>query len=353
MTRNSFRNSAIRTVMAETGTSFAEAARRHAADAMPRSLVRYDFGRTVAPGLIPFAVDAAGRDVYWDLANDPHLLLLGRAGSGKTVGAHALLYGAAVSGCELVIIEPFRGTFDYACFNPWAASVVSEISGGSDDPLLAAAAAMQAVCAEMLRRRRLFAEHGVTSIQDLPLDVRPATMVVLIDQYLSVISEDRGESAEVGAARNTVGLLAVKIAAEARSSDIHLVLSCQKLPAVMAGNAVDHSLLKANTARILFGKTSATERAMALRAPEQAHQISESAPPGSGIWETPTTAGAIQISYASMADYADNLERLARTERSGCWTVTWSLGDEPGQELEPHFATVTNRVGHCWSTVPG
>ncbi|MDQ2737930.1 MAG: hypothetical protein M3Y35_04745, partial [Actinomycetota bacterium] len=112
-----------------------------------------------------------------------------------------------------------------------------------------AAALMKAIYAEVHRRAELNAEYGAGSARDLPEGVRPNTLLVFIDEFLGVImagkkpstqAEDdpereaqRQEKIAMYNARKDIGFLAGRIAAEARSADVHLVLMTQRLIAAM------------------------------------------------------------------------------------------------------------------------
>ncbi|WP_022893243.1 hypothetical protein [Agromyces subbeticus] len=187
-----------------------------------------------------------------------------------------------------------------------------------------AAATMRAIYAEVQKRARLNAEYGVGSCRDLPSAVRPRTIVVFIDEFLGVIMagkqpprqpEDEPERearrmakwAEFNAKKD-IAFLSGRIAAEARSGDVHLFLMTQKLIAAVLDDEVRD--LKTNMARILLGKANSGERMSALRDPESAPDLGDEVPKGRCIWESTMEAPQLaQFWYAEQDTYSAELEK--------------------------------------------
>ena len=106
---------------------------------------------------------------------------------------------------------------------------------------------LKAVYAEVMRRKELNARHGVGFYRDLPDDVRPEPLAVLVDEFSSLIGQasvprpsgdpefesEREELIAENQARAEVGILVGKLAREARSSGLTLLLGTQKLSAKM------------------------------------------------------------------------------------------------------------------------
>jgi S-DNA-T family DNA segregation ATPase FtsK/SpoIIIE len=296
-------------------------------------MVPYDFEHPIVPGEVPFATGIDGEPIVWARTDAPHLLFAGTSGSGKSAGAQNILYGAAVSGCELVIIDPTKGAADFGFLLPYARRIVGlDAEQDLAFHIIDAAATMMAVYDEGLRRRRLNATHRVGSYLELPDEVRPRTMIVFIDEFVGLIGQDKVPSRPfedeemeherqiqlmTNIAKTRVGQLSSKIAAEARAWGIHLILGTQKLPAAMLDSIPNGSILKVNLARILLGKTTSGDRMSALRVPEEIPPMGDSIGKGRGVWEPLESSSVlIQTWYATQAKYADQLQqRIAALEQ--------------------------------------
>src|SRR5699024_7004650 len=106
-----------------------------------------------------------------------------------------------------------------------------------------AAGLLKAVHAEVDRRKRLNADAGVGNVADL--NDPPPPVLVLIDEFTSLtgktpvpdtsddpaVDDERERVIAENTARNEVGVYAGKIAREARSAGVSLVLGTQKLDA--------------------------------------------------------------------------------------------------------------------------
>ncbi len=284
------------------------------------------------PMMVPFDFDAADSTTGWAFATgvdgepvtlttsvDPHVMIVGGSGSGKSVMAQNLLYGAAVRGCELHIIDPMKAAADFKAFEPYARSFAVTIPD--------AAATLRAVYAEVEQRKTINAEHGVGSYRDLPDDIRPPHILVLVDEFTSLITSEspprspfddpeleaeRQAQLAVRDEKRAIGTMIGKIAREARSAGVSLVLGTQKLMAkslddIPGGASGD---LKTNLARILLGVASSGDRMSALRVFDQAPDLGTPVPKGRGTWESTVAAGVvIQTWFASPSELAENLAK--------------------------------------------
>lgn len=277
---------------------------------------------------VPFATGVEGEPVIFDPKDNPHVLLAGVTGSGKSSMAQVLLYGFASAGARIAVVDAVKAGADYRFVEPyadaWAATPVE------------AARALKAVYAEVVRRKDLNSAHGAGSYADLPEDVRPRPLVVMVDEFTSLIGQSpvpkptedpdveaqRDEILADNQARLEVGMLAGKLAREARSAGVTLLLGTQKMSAKMLDSIPGASGgdLKTNLARSLLGKASSGDRMSALRAFDDAPVLTGDIPKGRGIWEPLTSTGvAIQCWYAPQSELAENLARrrepLAPEER--------------------------------------
>ncbi len=216
------------------------------------TMVPYDFAELDASSAIPFATGIEGEPVAYDWNLDPHVLLAGGSGSGKSVALQAFIMGALVRGAQVYVIDPVKGGADFG----FAKDRCMAFAGTPHE----AAAVMKAIYAEVVRRKNLNAVAGVGSYQEL--DPAPCHIVVVIDEFTSLMGQDLvpkpSEDPEMEAerenieglnqARLEIGVYAGKIAREARSAGVTLCLATQKLTAKMldgipgAGDLKDLSL---------------------------------------------------------------------------------------------------------------
>ena len=200
-------------------------------------LAPYDFTSTDDQAGIQLAVGVDGEPIRYDPALDPHLLLAGLTGSGKSCLAQTLVCGALVRGWQVYVIDPVKSAADYR--------FARDRCHGFASTAVEATAVLRAVYAEVTRRKQLNADHEVGSYQELPDP--PPHIMVLIDEFTSLVGRDpvppRTGDEELDAERELIeaanhacleiGVFAGKIAREARSAGVTLALGTQKLSAKM------------------------------------------------------------------------------------------------------------------------
>ncbi|MHB1844444.1 MAG: hypothetical protein ACYCWW_06355, partial [Deltaproteobacteria bacterium] len=260
------------------------------------------------------------------VAHPSHLALVeGFIPTHNSSIAQGILYGAASKQVELYVVDPVKGAADYVFLRDYTRAFATTP--------LEAAAVMKAVSTEVAHRKLLNAEHGVGSFLELPEDVRPRPIFLMIDEFTSLIGQDSvpkqpfddpEEEAErqlliaINQAKMQVGVYAGRIAREARSSGVTLLLGTQRLSAKMLENVPGASDLRTNLARVLLGKASWGDRAAALRSPDDAPVLDEDVPRGRGLWEPLSSAAVVvQSWYATQDQYRTELEtRVPKLEPS-------------------------------------
>lgn len=283
-------------------------------DPMPTT-VGYDWAFRDPDGALPVGTRVDGSTAVVDLRESPHLALFGTTGAGKSSTAQGLIYAALDTACLVAIVDVRKKGADFRFALDHLAGFATELPE--------AAALMEAIHAEVGRRAAVNADHGVGSARDLPHDLRPPTLVLFLDEFVGLIHAPKPSTrpeddpqlearrlADLAAytAKRRIGFLAERIAAEARSADVHLILATQRLKQDVL-DAAGLSDLKTNLARILLGKANPGERMTALRDPENAPTLGETVPKGRGIWESTTEpAQAVQFWYATPDDYRARLE---------------------------------------------
>ncbi len=198
--------------------------------------------------------DIAGKTVVTDLAKMPHVLIAGATGSGKSVCINTLimsiLYKASPEEVKLIMIDP--KVVELSVYNGIPHLMIPVVT----DPKKAAGALNWAV-AEMDRRYREFAQHGVRDMKgynkkvesEPEIDgVKPSPMaqiVIIVDELADLMMVASGD----------VEGAICRLAQLARAAGIHLVVATQR-PSV---NVIT-GLIKANMpSRIAFAVSSGVD----------------------------------------------------------------------------------------------
>ena len=253
---------------------------------------------TVAPGThwqLPLGVVRGGGEICLDVSKDPHALVAGKTGSGKSVALATLAMGALLRGWQLVIAETVKAGLDFESLRPWCAG------WGTD--LEAAADVLDDVYAEVKRRRGLLAAAGANKISGLPAGSRPAPILVVIDEFFSMvvpIKSKTAEAVEINAVKARIADCVGRLMREARFADVHLILGLQRPDAIVFAGEV-----KANTGlRLLCGSSDPIARQMALRDAENAPVVRKGSK-GRALVETDEhDAQQVQVYHCEVAPAA-------------------------------------------------
>ncbi|MHB8319954.1 MAG: FtsK/SpoIIIE domain-containing protein [Acidimicrobiales bacterium] len=202
------------------------------------TLVEFDFLAADRAAGYAFATGVDGEPVVFDPQVSPHVVVIGQAGSGKSVCIQGLAYCAATRGAEVHIVDPMKAAADFGFIEPYARTVAVTISD--------AAAVLRAVYADVKQRAQMNAQYSVGSYMDLPEGVRPVPIVVVVDEFTSLITSespprapyddpeleaDRLQQIALRDEKRAIGTMIGKLAREARSAGVTLVLGTQKLMA--------------------------------------------------------------------------------------------------------------------------
>ncbi|MEW1813017.1 FtsK/SpoIIIE domain-containing protein [Pseudarthrobacter phenanthrenivorans] len=219
-----------------------------------RRLPRIVPGKNILPQEIDmkdwssFAVglNSIGVEVRIDLQAGPHTLVVGGTGSGKSVALRAIILNALAKGFEVVIIDPTKQAAGLLGIRPWTKGIF--IKDAEE-----AASALAAVYAEVRRRVEMITAVGGENWMDLPQGtVKP--ILILVDEFSALVTADKKPvglkpddemmlewAAEAGA-RARVQSFVGKIAKEARSAGVHLVISTQRPDAADIGGNVRENI---------------------------------------------------------------------------------------------------------------
>ncbi|WP_299952233.1 FtsK/SpoIIIE domain-containing protein [uncultured Modestobacter sp.] len=158
-----------------------------------------------------------------DLVGDgPHALVAGTTGSGKSELLQTLVAGLALhqppDRCSFLLVDYKGGAaFGAAAALPHTVGLLTDLDSHST------ARALHSLSAELTRRERLLAEHGVRDLVDLPATVDAGRLVIVVDEFATLAEELPGFVS---------GL--VGIAQRGRSLGVHLVLATQRPAGVVS-----------------------------------------------------------------------------------------------------------------------
>lgn len=248
------------------------------------------------PLKLPLGTSVSGEPILWDRSVDPHLKVIGTTGAGKSVGIQNALFSSILSGFDVVVVDSVKEATDFEFARPYALAFATDI--------FAAAGVMERAYEEVRARVALNAQYKVGSYLDLPPEVRPKEMLVVIDEFTSAISLDtvppqsdspvvEAERAKIAARNNAklkLGTIAGKLGREARSAGVALLLGGQKL-AVEDLKKVGAGELKGMMATLFVGKPKSQGDLMsALSSWELAPDLGASVPKGRGMFESMVSA---------------------------------------------------------------
>ena len=172
---------------------------------------------------VPLGVDLDGRLQFVDLAssNNPHLLVAGTSGSGKSVWLRSAIAGLIVSNTpetlRLVLIDPKRTAFGELKGSRYLHSP----EGLVYPPEHSAFAALDPLIEEMERRYKLFEANLVVDLPEYHAKTGKILprIVCICDEYADLLV-DRAATRNVGAAISRLG-------AKSRAAGIHLIIATQ------------------------------------------------------------------------------------------------------------------------------
>jgi len=186
-----------------------------------RSIIESDeFQRIESPLTIAAGVDIRGRNLCFDLAEAPHMLIAGATGSGKTVFIDdiltSILFKASPEDVQLILMDPKRVELSlYNGIPHLKSSVVYDMADFLDSFLW--------VEDEIIKRYDLFSRHGVKNIDKYNSNVgdfrdnKLPRIVVIIDEFSDMVMS----------APTELHNLVDRIARLGRGAGIHLILATQ------------------------------------------------------------------------------------------------------------------------------
>lgn len=167
-------------------------------------------------GFLPFLLGEMddGKPLWADMSQNPHMLVAGSTGSGKSVVLQTLIANASrTHGMELYLVDP--KCVEFASYrDPKMAPLIKGITTTYHGTLQM----LQDLVEEMNRRYEAMMELGIQSIEQMAAPFRK--IMVIIDEVSDLILQD-------GKTHRFEELL-VKLAQKCRASGIYLVLATQR-----------------------------------------------------------------------------------------------------------------------------
>ncbi|SOC48879.1 DNA segregation ATPase FtsK/SpoIIIE, S-DNA-T family [Blastococcus aggregatus] len=255
-----------------------------------------------------------------DLCRDgPHALVAGTTGSGKSELLQSLIAGLALNHpperCSFLLVDYKGGAaFAEAARLPHTVGLLTDLDGS------ATARALRSLTAELSRREALLAAHGVPDLAALPASVDLARLVIVVDEFATLVEELPGF---------IPGL--VGIAQRGRSLGIHLVLATQR-----PGGVVSPEIRANSTLRICLRTTDESDSRDVVGTPAAAHLPVHL--PGRAILRTGSAEPRV-LQVARVALPGPGARNAAEVRR---WS--WPLGNPPARRPAATGTTDLSRL---------
>jgi S-DNA-T family DNA segregation ATPase FtsK/SpoIIIE len=276
---------------------------------------------------VPLGIGADGAPVCLDLVRDgPHLLVAGTTGSGKSELLQALVLGLALTrppaDLSLVLVDFKGGASLGTCPGlPHVAGQVTDLEPGL------AARALAGLRAELRRRERVLAVHGVPDVAALPASALPR-LVVVIDEFRA-LADDLPEFLPA----------LLRVAAQGRSLGVHLVLATQR-----PGGAVGPDVRANVGARLALRVTDPLESRDVLDDPAAAH-IPVTAPGRAVLRLGPAPPVPLQCALVTAPPEPETpLVRRA---------PAWPAGPGPNDLVDGGHGSATHTSAGSWDRASG
>lgn len=165
--------------------------------------------------------DEEGKPVWFDLSKNPHILIGGSTGSGKSVLLHNIIANcfqhrkAKFRKVDLYLADPKRVEFiDYA-----NSDGVINISHDYDSVLTA----LQSINDQMEARYEIMSRMGIKSIESRP-DLFPQ-IVIVVDEVGDLILQDNSQPKE---RKGQLQKLVVSLTQKSRAAGIYIIMATQR-----------------------------------------------------------------------------------------------------------------------------
>ena len=185
--------------------------------------------------VLALGTDFAGQQITVDINAQPHMLVGGSTGSGKTFLTKTLLYQLIQKGHKVVITD-FKGGLDYQNAWPEHATICVDKREAKEE--------LEKICEELAARKKLLFEHGCKDITDFN-QKNPDTMLHRIiftcDEAAMLLSKKMALDSEAKLTKEIEALVTL-VATQGRALGIHLILSIQRPDATVVDGQISNNI---------------------------------------------------------------------------------------------------------------
>jgi hypothetical protein len=193
-------------------------------------------------------------DVYWDLRTEPHGLLVGTTGSGKSQTLALIVTQLALAGWRICAVDPKRVEFSAWVGRPGILKVTTELVDHVE--------LLEDLVAEMTRRYQELTEAGVNHIDKLPAGVRPRRLLAVVDEVVELLALPRlrttDEAKEIVELKGRASVAIGSILRLGRAAGVHLLLAAQRADRTVVDGEYQNNL----ALKIIHGVPETIERTM-------------------------------------------------------------------------------------------
>lgn len=298
-------------------------------------LIRYPFASRVNTWLtdrsdamrLPLGEVLGGGTAILDLDKSPHTMLVGTTGSGKSNTINGIVTSALAAGMELVIVDDEMKAVDFG----WAKEFCRS-GGWGCESLEESVTALTLVHEEGARRAHLIKSLGYQKVADMPVEDRPAPILVVVDELTVLLAPKEtikglpkshplvARAIHINTLKGMILEAISEIAAKWRFVDIYMLCSTQ---VAQNSTGIPTSLRNNLTNRVLLGgKATTTQRNVALADGKSAPVIPGylAGTKGIGVFETTGSEPGVFKSYFAEIDEFERWLTADRCiERTGDW----------------------------------
>ncbi len=159
--------------------------------------------------------DERGRPAWIDISTNPHLLIAGTTGSGKSILLHNLIANLLqVPQVKIYLSDPKRVEFEIYKRSDFNARIPMVVNSYHQTTAL-----LRFLLSEMESRYAFLADFGVANLWQVPRNIRPNSIIVVLDEIGDLLLQDESKELEK---------VLIRLAQKARAAGIYLIAATQR-----------------------------------------------------------------------------------------------------------------------------